>query len=517
LTLLQIDPDSNRIVGEVGLRGALPSDMKDQTMINVTAGEGHLWLVVWDFNGDVAHSGYLLRFDPTLGRVNGRISIGPSSFLAVGYGYVWTNVMTGDSQGAVRIDAASLSVEPIGLSDFVPFAAGDGSVWFLSHVDGQETLGALDPQTTSETESVAVDSSNHGSLVLGGNASASGLSLDPSTHSIWLLSEDGTIFRYDLSPAGSAAGTTRQPVVGTAVTGATSNALWVTTCTDCPPNLPAEKGQLVHIDPSSGSVIASLPINSPGDVAAFGDAAWILDFLGGSISRVDAQTNEVTSTTQLTLPPGTPFPDSQFAPSNVTVGEGAVWVSTARGAVVKLDPASNQVMDTIPMPQETTGDIAAGAGGVWVTEDLLGLYRIDPRTGAIADKIHITRGQDVLSPNEVAVVGGMILVKGDWAKPVTDGNGVSDYQSTREIVMAEIDPSTDRVVSTTDVGYSRFVEGDDQLWIDSQGSAQQVDVSPLALDHSTRVNLPGPLLGIADGRLWVQDSSKAIVPIDEQG
>jgi hypothetical protein len=173
-------------------------------------------------------------------------------------------------------------------------------------------------------------------------------------------------------------------------------------------------------------------------------------------------------------------------------------------------------MDTIPMPQETTGDIAAGVGGVWVTEDLLGLYRIDPQTGAVADKIHITRGQDVLSPSEVDILGGMILVKGDWAKPVTDGNGASDYQSTREIVIVEIDPSTDRVVSTIDVGYSRLVEGDGQLWIDTQGSAQRVKVSPLALDPPAVVDLPGPLLGVAGGRLWVQDPNRAIVSIHER-
>jgi streptogramin lyase len=516
LTLLQIDPNSSRIVGEVGLQDALPSDMKDQTMINVAAGDGYVWLVVWDFNRDVAHSGYLLRFDPTAGRVNGRVSIGPSSFLAVGYGYVWTNQMAGGTQDSVQIDTTSLDVKPIGLQNFVPFAAEAGSVWFLSRVDGQQMLGALDPQTLSETESVAVPSSSHGSLVLGGNASASGLSLDPSTRSLWFLSEEGTIFRFDLLPATGTEETTTRAIAGKAITGAsTPEDLWFTTCTDCPPNLPTQKGQLVHIDPTTGRVLGSLPINSPGDVAASDGTAWVLDFTGGSISRVDASSNEVTSTTRLTLPADRAMPDGSFLPLDVAFGEGAIWVGTARGAVAKIDPESNLVEEMIPLPAETTGDVAAGAGGIWVCEDLLGLYRIDPQTGAVVDKIRVTRGDDVLSPSEVAVVDGDVLVIGDWSKPITDETGALDYQTTRDHVIVEIDPATDKVVSTIDSRLGGFVEGDGQLWIDTQGEAEQVTISPLQLDPSTRVALPGPLLGVSDGRLWVQASDGSIVPIAE--
>jgi streptogramin lyase len=516
LTLLQVDPNSSRIVGEVGLRDALPSDMKDQTMINVAAGDGYVWLVVWDFNGDVAHSGYLLRFNPTSGRVDGRVSIGPSSFLAVGYGYVWTNMATGDTRGPVRINTTSLDVEPIGLSDFVPFAADAGSVWFLSRVDGQETLGALDPQTLKETESVAVPSKDHGSLVLGGNASASGLSFDPSTRSVWFLSEDGTIFRFDLLPDTGTEETTRQPIAGKAITGAsTPQDLWVASCTDCPPDLPAQKGQLVHVDPATGRVLGSLQIDSPGDVAASNGVAWVLDFTGGSISRVDASSNEVTSTTRLTLPADREMPDGSFLPSNVAFGEGAIWVATTRGALAKIDPTSNAVEDMIPLPSETTGDVAAGAGGVWVCEDLLGLYRIDPQTGAVVDKIRLPRGNELLSPSEVAVIGGHVLVIGDWSKPITDQTGAHDYQTTRDRAIVEIDPGTDKVVSTIDSGYARFVEGDGQLWIDTQGEAEQVTISPLQLDSSARVDLPGRLLSVAGGQLWVQDSDGSIVPIAE--
>ncbi|MDP9295445.1 MAG: hypothetical protein M3O88_01950 [Actinomycetota bacterium] len=308
-----------------------------------------------------------------------------------------------------------------------------------------------------------------------------------------------------------------QAVQGEAVLGAsTPGALWVTTCTNCPPNLPAKQGELVHIDPSSGRVIDSSAIDSPGDVAASGDAAWVLDFLGGSISRVDAGADQVTSTTQLTLPPGRQMADGSFLPENVAVGEGAVWVGTARGALVKVDPHTNSVEDTTALPPETTGDIAAGAGGVWVAEGLLGLYRIDPQTGTVVDKIRITRGQDVLSPSEVAVIGGDVVVSGGWSKPITDETGVRDYQSTGDNAIVQIAPASDSVGSMTDVGYTRFVEGDDgHLWIDTQHSAVRVSLSPIGLDASTRVALPAPLLGVAGGRLWFQDSSKAIVSIAE--
>src|SRR5207253_9548459 len=122
---------------------------------------------------------------------------------------------------------------------------------------------------------------------------------------------------------------------------------------------------------------------------------------------------------------------------------------TARGALAKLDPTTNAVRDIIPLPAETTGDVAAGAGGVWVTEDLLGLFRVDPQTDGVVDRIRITRGEEVFSPSEVAVVGSHVLAQGVWSKPTSNG----DYQTTGNTALVEIDPSTDAVTSTIDTGY----------------------------------------------------------------
>ena len=58
--------------------------------------------------------------------------------------------------------------------------------------------------------------------------------------------------------------------------------------------------------------------------------------------------------------------ESGTAPSNVAVGEGAVWVlNTERAVVTRIDPATKRVTGTFK-PRGFPTDIAAGEGAVWI-------------------------------------------------------------------------------------------------------------------------------------------------------
>jgi streptogramin lyase len=72
-----------------------------------------------------------------------------------------------------------------------------------------------------------------------------------------------------------------------------------------------------------------------------------------------------------------------FVPWDVAVGEGAVWVSTGRGVLARIDRSTNAVGDIVRLPGDTTGEVAAGEGAVWVTENVPGLFRIDPSTNRV--------------------------------------------------------------------------------------------------------------------------------------
>lgn len=58
-------------------------------------------------------------------------------------------------------------------------------------------------------------------------------------------------------------------------------------------------------------------------------------------------------------------------PWDIAVGEGAVWVLTQHGTVVRVDPATSSPVRTIPLGRPPLvvypNEIAAGEGAVWVT------------------------------------------------------------------------------------------------------------------------------------------------------
>jgi hypothetical protein len=71
----------------------------------------------------------------------------------------------------------------------------------------------------------------------------------------------------------------------------------------------------------------------------------------------------------------------------LTTGAGAVWVTTARTSVLRIDPATNQVTDTIRLGPccSTLRGVAVGFGSVWAAVDGLGnvIARIDLQTLAV--------------------------------------------------------------------------------------------------------------------------------------
>lgn len=84
-------------------------------------------------------------------------------------------------------------------------------------------------------------------------------------------------------------------------------------------------------------------------------------------------------------------------PRAVAVGEGSVWatVDNANGGVddhllVRIDPSTNEIVDTIPLAE--AGDIAVGAGSLWVASSQGSegvILRIDPVTNDVVATIPV--------------------------------------------------------------------------------------------------------------------------------
>ena len=142
-----------------------------------------------------------------------------------------------------------------------------------------------------------------------------------------------------------------------------------------------------------------------------GHALYVMQLDGSDIRRLSSQDLEYGVAGDIAwqpLPTASPMLSPYVAatipvgafPRAIAVGEGAVWatVDNATGGsddwlVVKIDPGTNEILDTIPT--RDAGDIAVGAGAVWVTSSQGGdgvVVRVDPGTGEVVTTIPVGPG-----------------------------------------------------------------------------------------------------------------------------
>ena len=85
------------------------------------------------------------------------------------------------------------------------------------------------------------------------------------------------------------------------------------------------------------------------------------------------------------------FSETESAPGNVAVGEGAVWVlNTESPSVSQIDPKTKETVKTF-RPGGVPSEIAAGEGAVWIgnagggdqTNTTVSVSRIDPDSNAV--------------------------------------------------------------------------------------------------------------------------------------
>ena len=207
--------------------------------------------------------------------------------------------------------------------------------------------------------------------------SPGGVAIDPS--GVWVTNWwDNTLSR--INPATNTV-LSVVPVDFTASQGAYAigsgaGSLWVTAF-EYDANFDPAPGVVKRVDPATGATLATISVGkSPYDIDVSPGAVWVACYDSSSVIRIDPATNQVVATIAIPNAYG------------VTVGLGAVWVSSTDGRVTRIDPATNQIVTTIPT-QATGGLIATGNGAVWVTnpgdfDQANGsLSRIDPATNQV--------------------------------------------------------------------------------------------------------------------------------------
>ena len=193
------------------------------------------------------------------------------------------------------------------------------------------------------------------------------------------------------------------------------------------------------IDPAKGGVTAfSETESAPGNVAVGEGAVWVLNTESPSVSQIDPKTKETVKTFR----PG-------GVPSEIAAGEGALWIGNAGGgeqtnttvSVSRIDPDSRAVTRTQRLPGGDAGvlptaglpRLAVGAGAVWAVNPDGSVSRIDPETGKLVARIDPSSHAWTIAAGE----------EGVWFLSLDNGSSVMG-----------INPRTNRVSQTIEVGSS---------------------------------------------------------------
>lgn len=171
-------------------------------------------------------------------------------------------------------------------------------------------------------------------------------------------------------------------------------------------------------------------------------------------------------------------------------GYGGIWV-TGKGVIYRVDPATAQIVTTIPVPGIglKQSHIATGAGAVWVTgrdRGRFGVYRIDPRRNRVASFIRLPP-----TPVTVTVAYGRV-----W---------VNEPRAGRAVVF-RIDPATNRISGPpipVGTGGGWMVAGFGALWVtngDANGSVSRINPATGAVTR-TLTNVPD-VTAAGAGSLW---------------
>ena len=260
-------------------------------------------------------------------------------------------------------------------------------------------------------------------------------------------------------------------------------------------------GQVVRVDPRANRVVARFPAGgrNPAGLAVGAGTIWVVHPDTDEVVRLDPGTGRVVARIKLGRLPFEVAPgDHRFLPSLVAVGAGAGWVATGRGAVARIDLASNRVVAVIKLSPGSPAGIAVAGGSVWVAAGGDGVARIDAATNRLLGTLRLD-----LYPERVAVGGGAVWVGGPTTDPIVEMAGA----------VARIDAATGRVRAIVPTGLPVGLAAAGAVLVTEPevvgGALEciQPDATPAAITLEPALGE----LAIGGGAVWVADRRGSLV------
>jgi streptogramin lyase len=179
----------------------------------------------------------------------------------------------------------------------------------------------------------------------------------------------------------------------------------------------------------SGQVTRSFPVGREPRALALGfGSVWVADYRDTTVMRLDRRTGDAA-----TIPVG-------GHPTGIVAADGAVWVWTLEGLLVRVDPRFDERTGSIRLPAQgdhlgvSSGGIAAGGGFVWVTAPPTTGVRVEPANPRRHVRLVLPAGASgpiayadgrawIAGSGEVVPVDAQSLAAGPGL-PVGDAHGV---------------------------------------------------------------------------------------------
>ena len=270
---------------------------------------------------------------------------------------------------------------------------------------------------------------------------------------------------------------------------------------------------------NAADLVVEAQIERRGDFIGYGfDSIWMMS--GRKLVRVDVRDNSAIDIA---------IPGAKGSYRGMAVGEGGAWVpDTGTGIISKIDPGTNAITVTIPIPMYgSEGSIGLGEGSVWVTtiaDKKPWLFRFDAATGAeqarielhVADAVTVAFGSAwVVSTlrNEVyrvdAATNALVATIPAPGGPlfITSGSGSIWVVALSAGVVHRIDPETNTLVATIETGGHSggdIFSGGGFVWATYFGSMPLVQINPETNEARVYAGRGfGDALTFGAGSVWI--------------
>jgi YVTN family beta-propeller protein len=228
-------------------------------------------------------------------------------------------------------------------------------------------------------------------------------------------------------------------------------AIWV----GQPAQSPQAPDVVSEIDSSTNEVIATIPVDgSPDAIAVSGNSVWVAtEANGGEVVRIDAGTGTVTAT----IPSAGGF---------LVASPNAVWALGGPRTIVRIDPATNEVVARIPLDLPAdhvlTGGLVFSGDAVWTLDT-------DQKGVGASDAVRVDAVDNSVSVVDVNADAG-VLAGGEGVVWLSGGNEAIEIDATTSEVLEAVSLPT---------GFSPFAVSGGRVWFVTNLSDGSFDVEGL--------------------------------------